>query len=401
MEKTLAINSGSSSLKWQLYEMPEEKVIAKGIFERIGLERSMSTVKFDGEAHTREIDIIDHRQAVLLLMDELIHFHLIKEFREITGVGHRVVAGGERFKESVLVTQTVLEEIKAISNLAPLHNPANAAGIEAFLKLLPDAVSVAVFDTAFHTTMPQAAYRYPIPNKYYNEFSVRKYGAHGTSHMYVSREAAQYFDKPLESLKLITAHIGNGASISAIDGGKSIDTSMGFTPLGGVMMGTRSGEMDPSVIPFLIENDPELKTAQDVIDSFNHQSGIKGVSEVSSDMRDLEIARDQGDKNAILAYEMFVDRLKKYIAQYFGVLNGADGLIFTAGIGENDRKVREDVVNGLSWFGMEILPERNVRGVVGEISTPTSRVKVLVIPTDEEVIIARDVEKFKKKTAFL
>ena len=401
MEKTLAINSGSSSLKWQLYEMPEEKVIAKGIFERIGLERSMSTVKFDGEAHTREIDIIDHRQAVLLLMDELIHFHLIKEFREITGVGHRVVAGGERFKESVLVTQTVLEEIKAISNLAPLHNPANAAGIEAFLKLLPDAVSVAVFDTAFHTTMPQAAYRYPIPNKYYTEFSVRKYGAHGTSHMYVSREAAQYFDKPLESLKLITAHIGNGASISAIDGGKSIDTSMGFTPLGGVMMGTRSGEMDPSVIPFLIENDPELKTAQDVIDLFNHQSGIKGVSEVSSDMRDLEIARDQGDKNAILAYEMFVDRLKKYIAQYFGVLNGADGLIFTAGIGENDRKVREDVVNGLSWFGMEILPERNVRGVVGEISTPTSRVKVLVIPTDEEVIIARDVEKFKKKTAFL
>ena len=401
MEKTLAINSGSSSLKWQLYEMPEEKVIAKGIFDRIGLERSMSTVKFDGEAHTREIDIIDHRQAVLLLMDELIHFHLIKEFREITGVGHRVVAGGERFKESVLVTQTVLEEIKAISNLAPLHNPANAAGIEAFLKLLPDAVSVAVFDTAFHTTMPQAAYRYPIPNKYYNEFSVRKYGAHGTSHMYVSREAAQYFDKPLESLKLITAHIGNGASISAIDGGKSIDTSMGFTPLGGVMMGTRSGEMDPSVIPFLIENDPELKTAQDVIDLFNHQSGIKGVSEVSSDMRDLEIARDQGDKNAILAYEMFVDRLKKYIAQYFGVLNGADGLIFTAGIGENDRKVREDVVNGLSWFGMEILPERNVRGVVGEISTPTSRVKVLVIPTDEEVIIARDVEKFKKKTAFL
>ena len=401
MEKTLAINSGSSSLKWQLYEMPEEKVIAKGIFERIGLERSMSTVKFDGEAHTREIDIIDHRQAVLLLMDELIHFHLIKEFREITGVGHRVVAGGERFKESVLVTQTVLEEIKVISNLAPLHNPANAAGIEAFLKLLPDAFSVAVFDTAFHTTMPQAAYRYPIPNKYYNEFSVRKYGAHGTSHMYVSREAAQYFDKPLESLKLITAHIGNGASISAIDGGKSIDTSMGFTPLGGVMMGTRSGEMDPSVIPFLIENDPELKTAQDVIDLFNHQSGIKGVSEVSSDMRDLEIARDQGDKNAILAYEMFVDRLKKYIAQYFGVLNGADGLIFTAGIGENDRKVREDVVNGLSWFGMEILPERNVRGVIGEISTPKSRVKVLVIPTDEEVIIARDVEKFKKKTAFL
>ncbi|MQW22874.1 MULTISPECIES: acetate kinase [unclassified Lactococcus] len=395
MEKTLAVNAGSSSLKWQLYAMPEEKVIAKGIFERIGLAQSMSTVKFNGEDHKREIEIVDHRQAVLLLMDELIHFHLISEFREITGIGHRVVAGGELFKDSVLIDKNVLEQIKSISNLAPLHNPANAAGIEAFMKLLPDAIAVAVFDTAFHTSMPEKAYRYPIPNKYYRNYSVRKYGAHGTSHMYVSREAAKYFDKPLEDLKIITAHIGNGASITAVDGGKSVDTSMGFTPLGGVMMGTRSGEMDPSVIPFLLENDPDLNSAQEVIDMFNNQSGIRGVSELSSDMRDLEKSRDAGDANSILAYEMFVDRLKKYISQYFGVLNGADALVFTAGIGENDRKVREDVVNGLSWFGMEINPERNYRGVVGEISTADSKVKVLVIPTDEELVIARDVEKFK------
>ncbi|PCR99783.1 acetate kinase [Lactococcus fujiensis] len=397
MEKTLSVNAGSSSLKWQLYEMPEEKVIAKGIFERIGLPDSVATAKIDGQAHVRKQKIVDHLQAVLLLMDTLIHFNLVDDFREITGVGHRVVAGGEFFKKSALVTPEVLKQIKSISHLAPLHNPANAAGIEAFLKLLPDAVSVAVFDTAFHTTMPEKAFRYPIPNQYYEKYAVRKYGAHGTSHMYVSQEAAKILGKPVEELKLITAHIGNGASISAIDGGKSVDTSMGFTPLGGVMMGTRSGEMDASVIPYLIANDPELNDAQDVIDMFNNRSGIKGVSEVTSDMRDLQDARLSGNKNAILAYEMFVDRLKKYISQYFGVLNGADALIFTAGIGENDEDVRRDVVQGLSWFGMEIIPELNVRGAVGDISTPESTVKVLVVPTDEELVIARDVEKFKKE----
>ncbi len=397
MEKTLSVNAGSSSLKWQLYEMPEEKVIAKGIFERIGLPDSVATAKIDGQSHVRKQKIVDHLQAVLLLMDTLIHFNLVDDFREITGVGHRVVAGGELFKKSALVTPEVLKQIKSISHLAPLHNPANAAGIEAFLKLLPDAVSVAVFDTAFHTTMPEKAFRYPIPNQYYEKYAVRKYGAHGTSHMYVSQEAAKILGKPVEELKLITAHIGNGASISAIDGGKSVDTSMGFTPLGGVMMGTRSGEMDASVIPYLIANDPELNDAQDVIDMFNNRSGIKGVSEVTSDMRDLQDARLSGNKNAILAYEMFVDRLKKYISQYFGVLNGADALIFTAGIGENDEDVRRDVVQGLSWFGMEIIPELNVRGAVGDISTPESTVKVLVVPTDEELVIARDVEKFKKE----
>lgn len=395
MEKTLAVNAGSSSLKWQLYEMPEEVVIAKGIFERIGLPGSVSTTKFNDEAHVRKQEIVDHRQAVLLLMDELIHFKLIREFREITGIGHRVVAGGEFFKGSTIITAEVLEEIKALSTLAPLHNPANVLGIEAFQRLLPDALAVAVFDTAFHATLPEKAYRYPIPTKYYTDYAIRKYGAHGTSHMYVAQEAAKVLGRPLGELKLITAHIGNGVSITANHKGQSVDTSMGFTPLAGVMMGTRAGEMDASIIPYMLESDPSLRSAQEVIDILNKESGVLGVSELSSDMRDLSEAVAKGDKKAILAYEMYVDRLKKYIAQYFGVLNGADALVFTAGVGENDTDVRKDIVEGLSWFGMEIDASKNIRGAFGEISTPSSKVKVLVVPTNEELVIARDVEAAK------
>ncbi|KZK36980.1 acetate kinase [Lactococcus taiwanensis] len=395
MEKTLAVNAGSSSLKWQLYEMPEEVVIAKGIFERIGLPGSVSTTKFNDEAHVRKQEIVDHRQAVLLLMDELIHFKLIREFREITGIGHRVVAGGEFFKGSTIITAEVLEEIKALSTLAPLHNPANVLGIEAFQRLLPEALAVAVFDTAFHATLPEKAYRYPIPTKYYTDYAIRKYGAHGTSHMYVAQEAAKVLGRPLEELKLITAHIGNGVSITANHKGQSVDTSMGFTPLAGVMMGTRAGEMDASIIPYMLESDPSLRSAQEVIDILNKESGVLGVSELSSDMRDLSEAVAKGDKKAILAYEMYVDRLKKYIAQYFGVLNGADALVFTAGVGENDTDVRKDIVEGLSWFGMEIDASKNIRGAFGEISTPSSKVKVLVVPTNEELVIARDVEAAK------
>ncbi|WP_288596824.1 acetate kinase [uncultured Lactococcus sp.] len=395
MEKTLAVNAGSSSLKWQLYEMPEEVVIAKGIFERIGLPGSVSTTKFNDEAHVRKQEIVDHRQAVLLLMDELIHFKLIREFREITGIGHRVVAGGEFFKGSTIITAEVLEQIKALSTLAPLHNPANVLGIEAFQRLLPEALAVAVFDTAFHATLPEKAYRYPIPTKYYTDYAIRKYGAHGTSHMYVAQEAAKVLGRPLEELKLITAHIGNGVSITANHKGQSVDTSMGFTPLAGVMMGTRAGEMDASIIPYMLESDPSLRSAQEVIDILNKESGVLGVSELSSDMRDLSEAVAKGDKKAILAYEMYVDRLKKYIAQYFGVLNGADALVFTAGVGENDTDVRKDIVEGLSWFGMEIDASKNIRGAFGEISTPSSKVKVLVVPTNEELVIARDVEAAK------
>ena len=288
-----------------------------------------------------------------------------------------------------------MQQVKDLSALAPLHNPANAAGIEAFLNLLPDATSVVVFDTAFHTTMPEKAFRYPLPKKYYTDYAVRKYGARGTSHMYVSQEAAKLLGKPIEETKIITAHIGNGASITAVKGGESVDTSMGFTPLAGVMMGTRTGEMDPSVFPYLIENDSELKDAQDVVDMMNKESGLYGVSGISSDMRDIIAAKDT-DADAKLAFEMYVDRIQKFIGQYLAVLNGADALVFTAGIGENSVPVREAILSGLTWFGIEVDPEKNVFGVEGEISKPSSRLKVFVIPTDEELVIARDVEALKK-----
>ena len=395
MSKTIAINAGSSSLKWQLYLMPEEKVLAKGLIERIGLKDSISTVKFDGREEKQVLDITDHTQAVKILLDDLMRFDIIASYDEITGVGHRVVAGGEYFKDSALVDEEVIQKVEELSLLAPLHNPANAAGIRAFKELLPDITSVVVFDTSFHTTMPEKAYRYPLPTKYYTENKVRKYGAHGTSHEYVAHEAAKLLGKPLEELKLITCHIGNGASITAVDKGLSVDTSMGFTPLGGVMMGTRTGDIDPAIIPFLIQQDPELGTAADVVEMLNKKSGLMGVSEKSSDMRDIEAGIQAHDKNTVLAYNIFIDRLKKFIGQYFAVLNGADALVFTAGMGENAVNMRQDIIAGLSWFGMEIDPEKNVFGYVGDISTPESKVKVLVIPTDEELMIARDVEHFK------
>lgn len=394
MTKTLAVNAGSSSMKWQMYEMPEEKVLAKGLIERIGLKDSITTVKFGDQKEERVLDIENHTQAVHILLDDLKRFHIVEEFSEITGVGHRVVAGGELFKKSTVVTPEVLQQVKELSALAPLHNPANAAGIEAFMNLLPDATSVVVFDTAFHTTMPEKAYRYPLPKKYYTENGVRKYGAHGTSHDYVSKEAAKLLGKPIEETKIITAHIGNGASITAVKAGKSVDTSMGFTPLAGVMMGTRTGEMDPSVFPYLIANDSELKDAQDVVDMMNKKSGLLGVSGISSDMREIIDAKDT-NADAKLAFEMYVDRIQKFIGQYLAVLNGADALVFTAGVGENSVPVREAVLSGLTWFGIEVDPAKNVFGVEGEISTPSSRVKVYVIPTDEELVIARDVEALK------
>ena len=395
MTKTIAINSGSSSLKWQLYEMPDEVVIAKGLIERIGLKDSRSTVKFNGTSDTQTLDIVDHTQAVTILLEDLKRHGIIEDYDEITGVGHRVVAGGEYFKKSALVTEEVIEQVEELSLLAPLHNPGAAAGIRAFREILPDIVSVVVFDTSFHTTMPRHAYLYPIPQKYYQKYKVRKYGAHGTSHKYVAQEAAKMLGRPLEELKLITAHVGNGVSVTANYHGESMDTSMGFTPLAGPMMGTRSGDIDPAIIPYLIAQDPELKDAADVVDMLNKQSGLLGVSGISSDMRDIEDGLQRHDPNAVLAYNIFIDRLKKFIGQYLAVLNGADAIVFTAGMGENAPMMRQDIIQGLSWFGMEIDPAKNVFGHVGEITTPDSRVKVLVVPTDEELMIARDVEFFK------
>ena len=396
MSKTIAINAGSSSLKWQLYLMPEEKVLAKGLIERIGLKDSISTVKFDGRTEKQVLDITDHTQAVKILLDDLMRFNIIASFDEITGVGHRVVAGGEYFKDSALVDEEVIQKVEELSLLAPLHNPANAAGIRAFKELLPDITSVVVFDTSFHTTMPEKAYRYPLPTKYYTENKVRKYGAHGTSHEYVAHEAAKLLGKPLEELKLITCHIGNGASITAIDKGLSVDTSMGFTPLGGVMMGTRTGDIDPAIIPYLMQHTDDFKTPEDISRILNRESGLLGVSEKSSDMRDIHEAMRAGDAKAQLANDIFVDRIQKYIGQYLAVLNGADAIVFTAGIGENSVTIRKLVIEGISWFGCDIDPEKNVYGQYGDISTPEAKVRVLVIPTDEELVIARDVERFKK-----
>ncbi|WP_148886882.1 acetate kinase [Streptococcus sp. Marseille-P6264] len=397
MSKTISINAGSSSVKWQLYSMPEEKVLAKGLIERIGLKDSISTVKFDGRSERQTLDIADHTQAVKILLDDLKRFEIIQSYDEITGVGHRVVAGGEYFKESALVTDDVLEKIEELSLLAPLHNPANADGIRAFKQLLPDITSVAVFDTSFHTTMPEKAYRYPLPTKYYTENQVRKYGAHGTSHEYVAHEAAKLLGKPIEELKLITCHIGNGASITAVDKGRSVDTSMGFTPLGGVMMGTRTGDIDPAIIPYLMQHTDDFNTPEDISRILNRESGLLGVSEKSSDMRDIHEAMRAGDEKARLANEIFVDRIQKYIGQYLAVLNGADAIIFTAGIGENSVTIRRMVIEGISWFGCDVDPEKNFFGATGDISTEAAKVRVLVIPTDEELVIARDVERFKNQ----
>ncbi len=397
MSKTISINAGSSSLKWQLYLMPEEKVLAKGLLERIGLKDSISTVKFDGRSEKQVLDIADHTQAVKILLDDLKRFNIIESYDEITGVGHRVVAGGEYFKDSALVDEEVIQKVDELSLLAPLHNPANAAGIRAFREILPDITSVVVFDTSFHTTMPEKAYRYPIPTKYYTENKVRKYGAHGTSHEYVAKEAAKVLGRPIEELKLITCHIGNGASITAVDKGVSVDTSMGFTPLGGVMMGTRTGDIDPAIIPYLMQYTDDFNTPEDISRVLNRESGLLGVSEKSSDMRDIHEAMRAGDAKAQLANDIFVDRIQKYIGQYLAVLNGADAIIFTAGIGENSVTIRELVINGISWFGCNVDPEKNVRGAEGVISSPDAKVKVLVIPTDEELVIARDVERFKNQ----
>ena len=397
MSKTISINAGSSSVKWQLYSMPEEKVLAKGLIERIGLKDSISTVKFDGRSERQTLDIADHTQAVKILLDDLKRFEIIQSYDEITGVGHRVVAGGEYFKESALVTDDVLKKIEELSLLAPLHNPANADGIRAFKEILPDITSVAVFDTSFHTTMPEKAYRYPLPTKYYTENKVRKYGAHGTSHEYVAHEAAKLLGKPIEELTLITCHIGNGASITAVDKGRSVDTSMGFTPLGGVMMGTRTGDIDPAIIPYLMQHTDDFNTPEDISRILNRESGLLGVSEKSSDMRDIHEAMRAGDEKAQLANEIFVDRIQKYIGQYLAVLNGADAIIFTAGIGENSVTIRRMVIEGISWFGCDVDPEKNFFGATGDISTEAAKVRVLVIPTDEELVIARDVERFKNQ----
>ncbi len=390
MAKIIAINAGSSSLKFQLFEMPNEEVITKGLIERIGLNDSIFTIAANGEKIQETLDIPDHEVAVKMLLDKLTSLGIIQTLNEIEGIGHRVVHGGEEFNDSVVITDEVLDKIDKLSELAPLHNPANITGIRAFQRVLPNVPAVAVFDTAFHQTMPESSYLYSLPYEYYKKYGIRKYGFHGTSHKYVSGRAAVLLGRPLEQLRLISCHLGNGASIAAIQGGKSIDTSMGFTPLAGVTMGTRSGNIDPALIPFIMEKTG--KTADEVLDILNKKSGMLAVSGFSSDLRDIEIQSKQGNDRAQLALDIFSNRIHKYIGSYAARMNGVDAIIFTAGIGENSDVIRENVLKGLEFMGVYWDPALNkVRGQEAFINYPHSPVKVLVIPTNEEVMIARDV----------
>ncbi|MCM3767191.1 acetate kinase [Neobacillus niacini] len=390
MAKIIAINAGSSSLKFQLFEMPAEEVITKGLIERIGLSDSIFSITVNGEKIQETLDIPDHEVAVKMLLDKLTTLGIIKSLNEIDGIGHRVVHGGEEFNDSALITDEVLQKIEELSDLAPLHNPANVTGIKAFKRVLPDVPAIAVFDTAFHQTMPASSYLYSLPFEYYKNYGIRKYGFHGTSHKYVSQRAAQLLGRPLEQIRLISCHLGNGASIAAIQGGKSIDTSMGFTPLAGVTMGTRSGNIDPALIPFIMEKTG--KTADEVLEVLNKKSGMLAVSGFSSDLRDIEIQAKQGNERAQLALDVFSNRIHKYIGSYAARMNGVDAIIFTAGIGENSDTIRASVLKGLEFMGVYWDPALNqVRGEEAFVNYPHSPVKVIVIPTNEEVMIARDV----------
>lgn len=394
--KVLAVNAGSSSLKFQLLNMPEEKVITSGLVERIGFKDAGFTIKVNGEKHKMTKAILNHSVAVEILLNALIDYKIVKDYEEIGGVGHRVVHGGEKFADSVKITDEVLKEIESLSDLAPLHNPANATGIKAFKEILPKVEQVAVFDTAFHQSMPKVSYLYPTPYQWYKTYGIRRYGFHGTSHKYVSERAIELLGKPAEETKIITIHIGNGGSLAAVQGGKSIDTSMGFTPLAGIMMGTRSGDIDPSILPFVMEKDNlDINGAIDVL---NNESGLKGVSQRSSDMRDIDDGFEENDPQCILALDLYAKRICDFIGSYFITLGGCDALVFTAGIGENGILAREAIVNRLSKaMGITLDVKNNdQKGKETLISTPDSKVKVYVIPTDEEVMIARDTLRLMK-----
>lgn len=389
MSKIMAINAGSSSLKFQLFEMPSECVITKGLVERIGMKDSVFTITVEDQRVTDTYHIPNHEVAVELLLEKLIQHNIISSFEEIDGVGHRVVHGGEVFSDSVLITDEVIAELDRLSELAPLHNPANITGIIAFKHILGDTPAVAVFDTAFHQTMPSSAYMYSLPFDYYENYAVRRYGFHGTSHKYVSQRAAEMIGRPIEELRLVSCHVGSGASVTAIKGGKSIDTSMGFTPLAGVTMGTRSGDVDPALIPYIMEKTG--KTADEVLDVLNKKSGILGISGLSSDLRDIEIAANGGNERAELALQVFADRIRKYIGSYAVTMGGIDGIIFTAGVGENSATMRSKILERLEFLGVELDEELNlIRGQDAFIHSENSLIKLMVIPTNEEVMIARD-----------
>ncbi len=389
----LVLNSGSSSLKYQLFDMTTENTTAKGLIERIGLKDSIVNHEPEGKEKVKKtIDIENHEKALKIVLDLLVDPKdgVIKSLDDINAIGHRVVHGGENFSESALITDEVFKAIEDCEPLAPLHNPANKAGIVACKDIMPDKPQVAVFDTAFHQTMTPANYLYALPYEYYEKYKIRRYGFHGTSHKYVAFRGAEYLGKDIKDLKIITVHIGNGGSITAIKGGEVIDTSMGFTPLEGLVMGTRCGNIDPAIIFFLMAQDSEL-TSLELDKIMNKQSGLLGVSGVSSDMRDITAAAEHGNKRAQYALDLFENRVIKYIGEYTALLDGCDAIIFTAGIGENAIDIREHLVERLGWLGVKLDKEaNNVRGKEATISTADSKTKVLVIPTNEEYMIAKD-----------
>ena len=385
--KILSVNAGSSSLKFQAYEMPEEKVLISGVIERIGISGSFYTIKINGEKIKKEIDIKDHRQAFEILVKELLDNKIVTSLEEIKGIGNRVVQGGSYFDKTVIVDDKVIEKIDELSSLAPLHNPAAITGIKAAQEVIPNAIQTAIFDTAFHQTIKPENYMYGLPYEWCEKYQVRKYGAHGTSHKYISTRANEILKK--QNTKIITCHIGNGSSISAIENGICVNTSMGLTPNAGLIMGTRCGDIDATIIPYIM-NKTKMTTSE-IDNIMNKQSGLLGISGVSSDYRDIDDGIVNGNERCILAEKMLVNRIVDYIAKYYVELNGCDAIVFTAGLGENAIRVRKDVLNKLNILGIKIDEEKNkIRGQETIITSKESSIPCYVIPTDEELMIARD-----------
>ena len=384
--KILSVNAGSSSLKFTLLELPEEKVIISGTFEKIGIEGSFYTIKYNGNKDRKEVRLENHTDAVKILLDELINYKVIKKYEEIDGIGHRLVHGGDKYTESVLIDEDVLNTVEKLVPLAPLHNPANLVGVRSFMEVLPNTPMVAVFDTAFHQTMKEEEFLYAVPREWYERYGVRRYGFHGTSHRFIANKMRETLG---ENKKIISCHIGNGASICAIKDGKSIATSMGFTPIAGVIMGTRCGDIDVGLIPYVMSQ--TKKKFDDVMTDLNKNSGMLGLTGVSSDMRDVEEGYNNKDPKCITAMNMYADKIVDYISMYDAKLEGAEYIVFTAGVGENSDVVREMVCKRLAYRGIKLDEEKNkTRGINGIISTDDSSVKVCVLSTDEELMIAKD-----------
>lgn len=390
--KILSINAGSSSLKFTLFELPKTDAIASGVFEKIGLEDSFYTIKYNGEKTRKEVYLKDHSIAVDCLMKDLIDMHIVSSLDEIEGVGHRIVHGGSEFTTPVILTDEVIERISKYNELGPLHNPANLLGVKAFMNALPGVVNVGVFDTGFHQTMDEEHFLYPVPYEWYTKYGVRKYGFHGTSHRFVYKQICEKLNN--EKLKVITCHIGNGASLCAIDEGKVVDTSMGFTPVAGVMMGTRCGDIDSGILEYVCNKTG--KTISEVTNDLNKKSGFLGISGISSDARDVENAAMEGNKMAILAENMYAQKIANYIAVYNNMLNGADAIVFTAGVGENSARMRKMVIDRVKSLGVKLDNNlNNVRGEYRKISSEDSTIDVFVLPTNEELLIAQDTLQLK------